>query len=230
MKNKLRTRPALVLTASLATLLSATALPGCQTVRTKYYDAWEAFGYDKRERLVDYVAAASASQGEAKEQFVSALDRFKALTSFDGGNLETTYNELNTAFLSAEARAADVKGHIDSVENVSRSLFDEWDDEIGMMSDPKIVRASEQLKERTRDSLDEVVAAMKKAEESMDPILTKFRDRVLFLKTQLNAAAIASLRDEELDLSDDIDELIADMEDSIARADAFIAENKPAGS
>ena len=215
--------------ALAAALLAAPALPGCQTVREKYYNAWETFGYDKRDRLVDYVAAASGAQGEAKEEFVSALERFKALTSFDGGNLEKTYNELNSAFLSAEARAADVEDRIDSVENVSEALFDEWDDEIDLMEDGEIVRMSERLRDRTRDSLDEVIAAMNQAAESMDPILTKFRDRVLFLKTQLNAAAIASLRDEQLDLSDDIDRLIEEMEESIARADAFIAENKPAG-
>lgn len=217
-------RPALLL---VATLSLAAAVPGCQTVRSKYYNAWEYLGYDKRDRLVDNVAAAAESQGEAKKEFVAALDRFKALTNFDGGELEKTYNELNAAFLSAEARAGEVEDRIVSVERVAIALFDEWEDEISQMSDPKIINVSTNLKDETRTSLDEVIAAMQKAEASMDPILTKFRDRVLFLKTQLNAAAIASLRDAELDLSSDIEELVADMEASIAEADRFIAKNKP---
>ena len=223
MKTRLRS-----LAASLALLIGASALaaaPGCSVVRSKYYDAWEYFGYDKRERLIDYVKDASESQNDAKDEFVNALDRFKALTDFDGGELEDTYNELNNSFLSAEAKAAEVNDRIDSIENASDALFDEWQDDIDRIEgDPKLTRSSEKLLERTRGSLEEVVASMNKAAESMDPILTKLRNRVIYLKGQLNAQAIASLRDVELDLSSEIDDLVREMEKSIAEADRFIAE------
>ncbi|MDB5358212.1 MAG: hypothetical protein JWN24_4665 [Phycisphaerales bacterium] len=47
---------------------------------------------------------------------------------------------------------------------------------------------------------------------------------VLFIKANLNAQAIASLKGTELDLGGDIDKLIKEMEASIAEADAFIAQ------
>lgn len=225
----MNTRPRLrPLAASAALLIGASSLlaaPGCSAVRSQYYNAWEYFGYDKRERLIDYVQDASESQNEAKDEFVNALDRFKALTDFDGGELEATYNELNNSFLSAEAKAAEVNDRIDSIENASEALFDEWEDDIALIEgDPKLTRSSEQLLERTRGSLDEVVTSMNRAADSMDPILTKLRNRVIYLKGQLNAQAIASLRDVELDLTSEIDDLVAEMEASIAEADRFIAE------
>ncbi|BAM04100.1 DUF2959 domain-containing protein [Phycisphaera mikurensis] len=218
-------RPRFPVAAFLILATAAVAATGCQTVREKYYNAWEYVGYDKRERLVDDVQAASEAQGEARDQFVSALDRFKALTSFDGGDLEDTYKELNAAYTSAEARAADVRERIAAVENVSRALFDEWSDDIDLIEDdPKLTRSSEQLLERTRGSLDDVLVKMNNAADSMTPILTKFHNRVIFLKGQLNAQAIASLRDVELDLSNEIDDLIEEMEASIAEADRFIGQ------
>ena len=73
-------------------------------------------------------------------------------------------------------------------------------------------------------------AKMNAASASMDPVLTVFSDRVLFLKHNLNARAIAAIGAESQDLETDVARLIADMERSIAEADAFIAEFKGANS
>ncbi|MEC7380561.1 MAG: DUF2959 family protein, partial [Pseudomonadota bacterium] len=56
------------------------------------------------------------------------------------------------------------------------------------------------------------------------PVLNTFQDQVLFLKHNLNAQAIASLRNEFASIENDIASLIRDMEASIAKADAFISE------
>ena len=65
---------------------------------------------------------------------------------------------------------------------------------------------------------------MRVAENRMQPVLNTFQDQVLFLKHNLNARAIASLRNEFASIENDIASLIRDMEASIAKADAFISE------
>ncbi|HEX9831034.1 MAG TPA: DUF2959 family protein, partial [Thermodesulfobacteriota bacterium] len=64
----------------------------------------------------------------------------------------------------------------------------------------------------------------KRAEKKIDPVLSVFRDQVLFLKHNLNAQAIASLQDELVSIETDVDSLIREMEASIREADAFIKE------
>ncbi len=64
--------------------------------------------------------------------------------------------------------------------------------------------------------------AMEKAEASMQPVLTLFRDHVLYLKHNLNAQAVASLRGEAVDVENEIEKLIQDMNRAIAQADKFI--------
>ena len=92
------------------------------------------------------------------------------------------------------------------------------------LSDPAFRRASEDQLEATRDRYAVLVGKMDAAAASMDPVLAVFKDRVLFLKHNLNARAIASLGDQTTAIEDDVAELIAEMERSIAEADAFIAE------
>ena len=59
---------------------------------------------------------------------------------------------------------------------------------------------------------------MDSAAATMDPVLHKFHNNVLFIKPNLNPQAIASLKGEELKVGGDIDKLIKEMEASIAEA------------
>ena len=64
---------------------------------------------------------------------------------------------------------------------------------------------------------------MRRAEQSMDPVLAGFWDQVLFLKHNLNARAIDSLQNDLVAIESDVAVLIREMERAISEADAFIA-------
>src|SRR3954470_8077101 len=82
---------------------------GCATTRKAYYNTWEKFGYAKRERLVDNVKAARQEQVDAKKEFASALEQFKSVVNFKGGDLEAVYNKLNKEYQRCESQAGDVR-------------------------------------------------------------------------------------------------------------------------
>ncbi len=56
----------------------------------------------------------------------------------------------------------------------------------------------------------------------MEPVLKQFQDQVLFLKHNLNAQAIASLKGEAGLIQNEITRLIEEMNVSIRQADEFI--------
>jgi hypothetical protein len=66
---------------------------------------------------------------------------------------------------------------------------------------------------------------MHRAERSLEPVLEKLEDRVLYVKHNLNAAALAGLQEDVPALEKDIDRLVREMQESIAEADRFIAQN-----
>jgi hypothetical protein len=210
--------PIIVLTIVLLSLV-----PGCETTRKGYYNTWEKFGYAKRERLVDNVKEARQEQVEAKQQFANALEQFKSVVNFQGGDLEKVYNKLNKEYERSESQATAVRDKITGVKRVAAALFDEWKGEIGEIKDSKLQSQSRKLYDQTQDNYAELIERMDAAAASMDPVLSSFKDRVLFLKANLNAQAIASLKGTELELSGDIDRLIQEMEASIREADQFIA-------
>lgn len=208
-------------------LLLACLSGGCATSRGLYYDTWEKLGYNKRERLADDVKAARDEQMNAKKQFTSALEQFKSVVNFNGGDLEAMYNTLNKQYQKCESEAGDVKSRIGTVKNVGQALFDEWKGEVAQIEDSSLRQKSQQLYDQTNQSYREMVSRMDSAAATMDPVLHKFKDKVLFIKSNLNAQAIASLKGEELKVGADVENLIKEMEASIAQADAFIAQIQP---
>jgi chromosome segregation ATPase len=187
-----------------------------------YYKTMEVFGQHKRDLLVDAVAVARDDQEQAKRQFKTALERFREVVQVEGGALEANYKQLNTELKRCEAEADDVRGRIRTIESVAEDLFEEWERELDQYSSPDLRRSSESKLRETRQRADDLIGAMKRAENKMEPVLTAFRDQVLFLKHNLNAQAIASLGDEAASLEQDVARLIAEMEASIAEANAFI--------
>jgi hypothetical protein len=198
------------------------ATPLLASCTTAYYRALETVGIEKRDILVDRVEEARDSQADAKEQFTSALDRYRSIVTIDGGDLEDIYERLNAEFERSEARAQAVDERVAALQSVANDLFDEWEDEIDDYSDAGLRRQSQQLLTRTRGDYGRLMAAMQRAEATMDPVLTLFRDQVLFLRHNLNARAIGSLETELADIERATANLIEEMERAIAEASRFI--------
>ncbi len=206
----------LLLTSMIALLMSS----GCQTV---YYNVMEKMGYHKRDLLVSDVKKARNAQQEAKEQFQSALDRFTTVLNIQGGELQEKYNTLNAEYERSAAKAQAVRDRIASVEDVSAALFKEWEAELQEYSSESLRQNSKKQLTQTRTQYAQLIKAMKRAESKMDPVLAKFKDQVLFLKHNLNAQAIASLKNELSTVEGNIASLIKEMERSIQEADTFIS-------
>jgi hypothetical protein len=201
-------------------LLAVVLLVGC---RSAYYSAWEKFGVYKRDLLKKKVEAARDDQKAASEQFKDALTRLKELNNFQGGELEKTYNSLKSDYDRSVSKADAVYSRVKEVETVAADLFSESEKEIGEISSEKLREDSRDKLRETKSRYEDLHNALKRAEKSMDPVMTRFHDQVLYLKHNLNAAAIASLKGQTTDIQTEIARLISDMNAAIAQADHFIS-------
>jgi len=184
----------------------------------------EKAGIHKRDIMVSRVKKARTSEQKTKEVFKDALDEFSSVTNFKGGDLEKKYNKVNKAYLSAEKQAAEVKSRHDDVEKVSKALFREWKKEIKLYENAKFKAESTAQLKTAQTRYKSLIASMRRAEKSLDPVLRKFRDHTLFLKHNLNSKAIASLQGEVKSTRIEVSRLIKEMEASIAEADSFIKQ------
>lgn len=207
--------------STLSGLFILVFLTACQSA---YYGTMEKFGVHKREILVDRVEEARDSQQEAQEQFSSALEQFKSVVNVDGGDLEKHYDRLNAEFEDSEEAAQTIRERITAIEGVASALFKEWEAELKQYSSDSLRRDSQAKLRSTQQRYRQLLAAMQKAEGRLDPVLNAMRDQVLYLKHNLNARAIQSLKGEVVSINRDVDTLLAAMEQAIKEADSFIRD------
>lgn len=212
----------------LAVVLSlSVGLAACDTA---YMAAMEKMGYAKRDILSSRVKSARDAQEDAKKEIQSALDQFGKVVAYQGGDLEATYKKLNSELQNSEDSADNVRKRIKDVESVADALFSEWKTELGQYSNADLRRKSEEKLTQTKVRYNEMLNAMKKAEQRIDPVLKPLRDQVLYLKHNLNARALAAIKGELVKVDAQVDQLVKDMNRSIAEADKFIQsmEKEPA--
>ena len=208
-------------------LLLLLTITGCQTT---YYDALEKVGIPKRELMIKRIESTQEAQQDVQEQFQSALDQFQSIVVFNGGNLEELYKKLNREYEDSISAADKVNSRIQSIQHVSEALFDEWQEELNLYSSASLRSASARKLNETKRQYQRMITSMEKSAKRMQPVLDVFQDQVLFLKHNLNAQAISSLKGEFAGVKREIDQLISQMERSIAESQRFVEQLRKTGS
>lgn len=207
------------LARSLALLITVLTIAGCDTA---YMAAMEQMGYAKRDILSDRVKSARDAQEDAKKEIQSTLEQFGKVVAYEGGDLEATYKKLSGELETSEDSAKAVRKRIADVESVADALFSEWERELGQYSSADLRRKSQAKLTQTKSRYKEMLGAMKRAEQRIEPVLKPLRDQVLYLKHNLNARALSAIKGELVKVDAQVDQLVKDMNRSIAEADKFI--------
>jgi DUF2959 family protein len=204
---------------TLVLLLPGLCLTGCNAL---YYAAMEKLGREKRDILVKRILTVKKDQQETGEQLKSTLDVFKEVTGFDGGNLEKTYNRLNDSLQHSQNRAKELHSHVDAVDDVAKRMFAEWKDEIKDMRNLTLKRQSQTLLANAQRQHAGYMRQMRATEAKITPVLRGFNDQVVFLKHNLNARAIGSLKKTSAELDTQANDLIREVNESANEADQYI--------
>ena len=203
----------------VAGLAASPLLAGCQSA---YYEAMEWVGREKRDLLRSELTGMVGDQEDAEEAFGDALTRVQALTAFDGGDLEREYDLLKSAYEDSVDAVSDIDSRMDEIETVSADLFAEWEREIGEIETPSLQASSRSKLRDTQARYDRMHASLARTRASMDPALSLLNDHVLYLKHNLNAAAVGALGDEMRDIENEIEELRRSIQQSITEAQRFL--------
>jgi len=170
---------------------------------------------------------AEAVNGEIESVETVANDMFaewkEELKQYSNEDLrKSSEAKLNGELKNAKDSSNDLSNRIDSIDRVGKDMFREWTQEIAQMRDPQLKASSRRLLRDTERRHRQLMAKMREVEERMEPVIRTFEDRVLFLKHNLNARAIRSLKNTNLEMDRDVTALVSQIDASIAEADAFI--------
>lgn len=189
-----------------------------------YYLSRESFlGHHKRDIVVIHVDHACNSLKGTRDQFEDALEQFKNIVNVEETSLEHRYKLLKRQFEFCKSKTDEVSSQVTIIEEVSESLFKEWEEELSQYSNRALRTKSRQQLKASKQQYSRLIKTMRKAEKRIHPVLSAFKDQVLFLKHNLNTQAIAALQHEFVEIGIDISQLIEVMETTINEASQFVS-------
>jgi hypothetical protein len=188
-------------------------LPACQ--RPSPPDT--ALPFTDRQILAERIVWARDAQLNAAEEFRAALDLYRTVLA-QGDDPEGLYQTLWHTNERSRNWAEHVRTHIDTVEEVGRGLFIQWELELGHYRSDRLRTASGRHLDEVRGHYQQMLEAMRQTEELLLPLQAGFNDQTLSLKHGLDPQGQALQR-----LQTDIANYVASMKASVGLADAFLA-------
>jgi hypothetical protein len=204
----------------LLLFLLSLSLPACQ--RPSRPD--QALPFADRKILAERIVWARDAQLKAAQEFAAALDRYRAVIAA-GGDPEMQYRTLWHTNERSRNWAEHVRSHIDTVEEMGRGLFNQWELELGHYQNGRLRNDSGRYLGEVRGLYGQMLQSMREAEEQLVPLQAGFNDQSLFLKHGLDPQSRALGR-----LQTDIANFIGAMEVSVRETDAFLTRlQQPVG-
>jgi len=170
------------------------ALGSCQAV---YLGTLEQFGFEKREILYERIETAGESIVVLEQRLDETFAVYREAINQEGGNLLSSQKRFSNFYDKTEDAASEFDSRIEKVQAVANAMFEEWNSETGEIIDAELRRKSRSNYTRALAHYGNLLRSMRAVQAETDPILTRLRDHVLFMKLNLHPGAYAPLRKTE---------------------------------
>lgn len=182
------------------------------------------YGQLTREQLTASIEDARDTQTAVRAQFDATLDQFVTLVSADRNNWQTAFDQLKAEYAANQAQAAIIRSLIEDVESHSADLFNEWESELALFQDQNLRFKRELDLQEARRQCGQLLLSLHATENRMIPVLSAFRDYLVFLQDNLDARTVASLQPELAAMAGNIADLFYNIDSTIVESDEFLAE------
>jgi hypothetical protein len=174
----------------------------------------------------DLVAAVEKVNKEldaSKASMLSAVQGLQTATAPDfQGDAVKAYKDLVKVIEASEDQADDLRKSIEKMQAAAAPVFDQWTKDLEAYSNPEMRQRSQVRLAAARERYDAVVAAVDPLLVEYESINESMRDHVLFLKHDMNPAALATIQDDVRNVAKDAASLDSRFNNGRAAAMAYI--------
>ncbi len=180
---------------TLAVGLLFLGTPACATFNGLF--ASSSNGPSQVDNLVSSIETVYVNSEVAKEKVELAYAKLQALTSADfAGNAVQAYNDFVVAVEDSEAHAETLSESVAPMKDMAGPVFEQWARDLSSYQSTTMRQRSQARLAATRERFDAVVAAADPAVATYELYNRNLRDHVLYLKNDLNPAALGAVQAE----------------------------------
>jgi ElaB/YqjD/DUF883 family membrane-anchored ribosome-binding protein len=147
--------------------------------------------------LVASVERVSSELDASKAQLLGAIQALQKVTAPEfKGDAVAAHKELVNAIDDSEDQTDDLRKSLERMQAEAEPVFNQWTKDLEAYSNPEMRQRSQARLAAARERYDGVVAAVTPVLVECEAINQTLNDHALFLKHDMNPAAIATIQDD----------------------------------
>ena len=205
---------------AIVAVLVLASLPGCSYVNNLIKGKSGPADVDD---LVASVEKVNKELDRSKASMLSAVQGLQAITAPDfQGDAAKAHKDLVKIVETSEDQAEELRDSIEEMQAAAIPVFDQWTKDLEAYSNPEMRQRSQARLAAARERYDAVVAAVEPLLVEYESINQSLRDHVLFLKHDMNPAALTTIQDDVRSVAKDAASLDGRFNSGRAAAMAYI--------
>jgi hypothetical protein len=185
-------------------------------------------GIKEAEKFIKEGGDVSHAIGVAKTQIQSTLGAYNTLVSSTAEkDMKKEYGKLLKEMKTMDEKTAEARTQVDEMEQAAKAYFAGRSTTIAGIQDPKLKGQAEQRLADSQKQHADVMASLRSAATSLDPIRKELDDQIKFPGSDLNPSAAASLAPNAKKLNDRGQTTFAKADEAISAANAYFNSMRP---
>ncbi len=184
-------------------------------------------GVKQVERVVKASGNTVKAIADTKLQLKKTMDVYNSLFAEDAKDHKKIYKNIQKEMESTNKRRTKIGEEAAKMNAEAETFFKDWTNSAAAIESPDLRKRSEERLEATKASYAEIGTVGQKAGDLYGPFMKALQDQITYLASDLNPAAIASLKPDAAKLNERANELIKSIDDTIYTANKNIGALRP---
>jgi hypothetical protein len=178
-------------------------------------------GLRETERFIRAGEQTTAAVGTAKTEVERTLAAYNTLISNPSTDMRRDYRNLMRAVDNMNRRVTEATTRIGSMQAAADVYYRGRGLTVKSIQDPQLQSQAQQRMAQNQKEFDGVLTALREAGSALEPVRKQLNDQIIFLGSDLNPSATASLKPQAEKLNANAAEVFARTDAAIARANNF---------
>ena len=153
-------------------------------------------GPEQTAKFVKTVEGTMKSIGDARLQVEKTLTGYNSIIDLTAKDNKDAYKDLGKNITESEKKVAETTVKVDEMNAEAERHFAAWKDSQAAITDPALRKKSEDRMADAQTRYKAVSAAGKDTRQTFDTLMTDLKNQATFLGSDLNTAAITSIKPE----------------------------------
>jgi hypothetical protein len=151
-------------------------------------------GVKETEQFVKAGGNLSQSVGEAKVQMQNTLTNYSELLGKSATDMKDGYKKLLKNIKESDEKLENARTKVAQMQETGKTYFTGREASVKKITDPTLQAQAQERLTASQKEFDGVLASLRSARESLDPVRKELGDQVKYLESDLSPSGTASLK------------------------------------